>query len=131
MRHEYIAETAGTQLMIGECLRREGRGDEAVPNLRKALEACAESELSMLYEVVQELAVVAMLHGHHEVAVRLLGASDAFRRQAGLAQWDPRDVERTVDSLRRTLRADAFETLWQRGAELTREDAIELARTVE
>jgi hypothetical protein len=72
-----------------------------------------------------------MLHGHPEVAVRLLGASDALRRQAGLAQWDPRDVERTVDSLRRTLGADAFETLWQRGAELTREDAIELARTVE
>jgi hypothetical protein len=57
-----------------------------------------------------------------------LGASDSLRRQAGLALWDPRDLERTEHSLRRTLGADAFETLWQIGSELTREHAIELAR---
>jgi predicted ATPase len=129
-RHEYLAEAAGTHLTVGECYRREGRVREAVPELLTALEACAQGEQSLLYEVLQEIAPIAMLHGRPDVAVRLLGASDSFRRDAGLSPWDSADVELAIKSLRRTLGEAAFERQWEDGAALTREAAIDLGRTV-
>jgi len=117
--------------MVGECHRREGLIRVAVPELLAALEACTEGEQSLLYEVLQELAPVAISHERPDVPVQLLGASDSLRREAGLSPWDPGDVKLPVDSLRRTLGDAAFERQWQSGAALTREAAIELARTVD
>jgi predicted ATPase/class 3 adenylate cyclase len=130
-RYEFISEAALTHLTVGECYRREGRMRDAVPELLAALEACTQGEQSLLYEVLQELAPVAISHERPDVAVRLLGASDSLRREAGLSPWDPGDFELTVDSLRRTLGDAVFERQWQSGAVLTREAAIDLVHTVD
>ena len=72
-----------------------------------------------------------MLPKAADLGARLLGAAERLRETMGLALWDPADHAHTVDSLRRRLGEEAFEQAWAAGRELTEEEAVALAGTVD
>ena len=63
-----------------------------------------------------------------EVAATVLAAADARAADAGvtLKNWDPA-VAKMLRSLRERLGDEAFDAAWERGNELTAEQAFELA----
>ncbi len=126
-----VVDVAGTHLMVGECLRREGRCTEALDELRRGLEFSLEAgDLSILPETIQEFAAVAVVLGQPGAGAALLGSSERLRREMELPLWDPSDYERTSTALRDQLGDEVFEAEHARGAALTDDEAIDLARSI-
>jgi predicted ATPase len=125
-------DAAGTHLMIGECLRREQRVDEAIPQLRTGFElALTARDVSVLHEVFQEFAAVALIRGKLETAAALLGCSERLREELELPIWDPEDYKRTAAALAHRLGEARFGEGLANGAALSDDEAYDLARSVD
>ena len=129
--HSAVDE-AGTRLMIGECLRREGRHADASEQLRTGLELSRQvGDISALHEAVQEFAALAVVLGRPEVGAALIGSSERLRTETDMPMWDPADYERTVTALRDQLGDVEFESLREAGAALSDDEAFALALTID
>jgi hypothetical protein len=69
------------------------------------------------------------LQGHHERALKLGGAAEAFREQYGGGSPPPLiELEDPRESLRGILSDDRIAQLWNEGREMSLHDAIAYAR---
>jgi predicted ATPase len=128
----HLAEIAMTHTMLGECHRREDELDEAHRELGLGLDVAAESgDLATLYELLQEHAGLAVARRQPEAAARLLGASHRLRDELGAPVWDPEDVTRMTSAIEDAIGGPALRALRSKGASLTLEDAVDLARSID
>lgn len=125
-------DVAGVRLMIGECLRREGKVAAAIAHVRASLDLLVDTgDTSILHEVIQELAAVAAHTGRPETGGRLLGSSERLREEAGVPTWDPADRDRIVAFLRAALGEHSFEDVHLQGAGLSNDEVFALARSID
>ena len=79
---------------------------------------------------LQEFAAAAVMLGQPGAGAALLGSSERLRREMELPLWDPNDYERTSTALRDQLGDEVFGAERSRGAALTDDEAIDLARSI-
>ena len=63
-------------------------------------------------------------------AARLWAVSRRFFDEYGQVSWDPEEVERGLAAARSELGATRFDEAWRAGQELSRDEAVVLARTI-
>jgi predicted ATPase len=125
-------DRAGAVLMIGECFRREGRIDDAVAQVRRAVDqAVTCGELTVVQEALQELAALALIRNHLETAARLAGASQRLRSELGTTLWDPADFTLTISALGDHLAPGRLDELMEAGAALDAEEIVALACSID
>ena len=108
---------ASAHCLIGECLRRTGRLDEAVLELQTALRIAVEAEDRQLWpELLDELAAIAIRRKDVSSAGRLLGAAERLREAMDIPVWDPADLDQTVGMLRSAIGGNS----WENEAEIGR-----------
>jgi predicted ATPase len=131
------AEALGTELDMGMALRNLGihRGDQGRVAEAKDLLARALQTLWRGYVrggtsyTVDGIAELAAAEGAHEVATRLLAATDAVREASGapiIPMFAPR-FGRAVDGLREAMGSEPFEAEWARGRTLGLNGAAKVA----
>jgi tetratricopeptide (TPR) repeat protein len=119
---------AQSLLAIGSVLVRDGRGREAREFLTQALELMLALEyMEGVAEALVAFAALAELEQAHETSATLLGAADALRQQVWAQPIDSGIGAWTMDTTRRSLGVEAFETLRRSGARMEPEAAAALA----
>ena len=107
-------------------LRAIGRVEEADREMRGIIaRALTMSEPAELAVLAEDYAAVTAELGHHERAVRLLGAADAMRAQLSLprAGWQDDEIGTAIEKSRNTLMGEQWDAAYERG----RGTAIEAA----
>ena len=117
---------------LGAVALERGDADDAGTLLRRALIVLHEAgDAEAVAETLGRLAGVAAAKGQAERAAQLSGASDALMRKigAGLADYDHKRLERHLARARSALGENEYESLEQRGAGMTPEDAMDYGLT--
>ncbi|SDM06507.1 BTAD domain-containing putative transcriptional regulator [Nonomuraea jiangxiensis] len=133
----YPSSEVGDHLLWAERgFTAELRGDEAqatAHHLRGLELACSMGEpraLALSFEGLAGAAALSRDAGRAARAAELLGAADAARRGVGapLPPAERGDVDRITAAATAVLGEDAFAESYRRGARLTRQEAVNLAR---
>jgi hypothetical protein len=89
------------------------------------------NESDVLSFMIRGSAFLAVARNQPARAAKLLGAAETLDKTiyaaANISAGDKLDYEQNLAALRAQLQKDAFEALWQAGAALTLEQAIDLA----
>ena len=104
--------------------------DRAATLSRRALQAFSGlGDKDGIAEALEVSAGVARASGTPSVAVRLAGAADALRTEAGLPLSPPdrERVEKWISEARAALSDDDFDLRWSEGAAMTTEQAVDYA----
>jgi non-specific serine/threonine protein kinase len=122
----------GVLWALGRLLRETGDYAAARPIWRRhLLERCQTGGLSGIMTSLEEHALLAAAQGQHERAGRLWGAAATLRTSLGSQVSDSRaeikEYEERTAHLRAVVGANAFETAFEAGYALTREQAIAYA----
>jgi DNA-binding CsgD family transcriptional regulator len=124
-------EQARAHFWLGQLDRRRGEHHRAEGHLHEALEIHAgHGYRQMAAAALEGVAGLEFDHGRPAVAIRLLGAAAAIRRDGGVNYrlgWQT-DYDADLERARSFLDEDSFAEEWQRGTELRLPDAVELAR---
>jgi tetratricopeptide (TPR) repeat protein len=124
LRAERVAPH-GQAMMLSQVSRvsvAQGELDEAVGSIRKAMELGLSTEDMPVAALIVEIAAdVDRLAGDAELAARTLGLAAALR---GMRSVPDADVRATIERVRDVLGADAYETAYDAGAALTRDEAV-------
>jgi predicted ATPase/DNA-binding SARP family transcriptional activator len=111
---------------LGRVSVSRGELDEAREYRRQSVELGLSSEdMPLVSGIVEAAADVDLLTGEPELAARLLGLAAALR---GMRSVPDADVRSTFDRLREVLGVEAFETAYDAGAALARNDAVDELR---
>jgi predicted ATPase len=122
---------AHTATNLAELRRVQQHPDDAVELLGSALVALDAVHLyDGLSYALEAVALTAIDRGDATHAIRLLGAADRLRNEAGIPIWGPRldRFEASKDSLRPSLGDEAFELAWSEGQTLDYDAALDAAR---
>jgi tetratricopeptide (TPR) repeat protein len=115
----------GLAMMVSNLCRvatARGELDEARDHGRQSVElALSTEDMPVASVIVEAAADVELLAGDPELAARTLGLAAAMR---GMRTVPDADVQSSFDRLREILGAEAFETAYDDGASLTRDDAV-------
>ena len=107
--------------------QHEGDLETAEDNFRESLESFLElGNKRGIAECLAGLAAVATERGEFDLAIPLLSASGALLESFG-ADWWPADrieVERNLEISRSAVEPDYFKDLWDQGAGLSLEEAV-------
>jgi non-specific serine/threonine protein kinase len=122
----------GVLWALGRLLRESGDYAAARPVWRRhLLERCQTGGLSGIMTSLEEHALLAAAQGQHERAGRLWGAAAMLRTSLGSQISDSRaeikEYEERTAHLRAVLGAKTFESAFEAGCALTREQAIAYA----
>jgi predicted ATPase/DNA-binding CsgD family transcriptional regulator len=117
---------------LAEVLRDQGDLARATSLWEESLSLRAEQgNVAGFAESLSGLAVIALRSGMLERAVELLGAAEGMQTRIGY-QLPPKErdqQERATATLRSRLDAQAFETAWAAGQELTLDEAVVYVRS--
>ncbi len=127
--HRNIGGVGITLSALGMIAYYQARGDDAVELLKRSLRLYREVALTSVGDALEVLGALLGQRGRARIGATLVGAADAWRREAGRAQ---QPFERDLGTeIRATLRArlgdDAFASALTEGAGLDIEGAIDLA----
>jgi uncharacterized protein HemY len=114
-------------LMLGNIALWEGRMNDARAHLRESLEIMRmEGSSRSLANLLESLAAVAAAEGQRNRALTLGGAAEGLREQLALVSSSPfhREISSRLDAARQG--EEAIE-VWEAGAAMSREDAIDYA----
>ncbi len=124
---------ATTQLVgIAICAFHARETEEAVQIAIEALDAATGQQNIPIASWILDFIAAFAVSAAPEEAVRLAGAVDSFRQEAGGGmELEPLEIEdaRTVAS--RVLDPDDLERAWSEGHAMTREQAVDYAREIE
>jgi predicted ATPase/class 3 adenylate cyclase len=123
------ADVAAAQCNLAMALIQLGRVDEAGRlGAEAAMAAIATSDQLLGADCVEVLAAVEVVRGNHRFAARLLGASDAVRKDLGY-ELEPAERalhDRTLDVMQSALSTSELAVAWREGAALSLEEAFAL-----
>lgn len=112
---------------LGQTAHAIGNTDEADRRYRQTAEVAAElHHLAGLLQALIGMAEVYATRGDHDVAARLLGASEAGLAAQGRT-LDPPDqllYNRSVNAARKALGEEVFAVTWAEGSELSLDEAL-------
>ena len=123
-------ELAAALRNLASAARDAGESRQSVAQARESLTLC--SELGDIGGILAGLAILVEAlaeETNDEIAVRLLGAIDALRRQTDTSAEliGGRDQTLLIAALRERLGSDAFIAAWESGRSLLAADAVQLA----
>lgn len=123
---------AGAQLLLGEFEVENREYSAALAHCKASLSTCAEArDVTIISATLQVVASILAAHAEPDRAARLWGAAESLRAERGISLVVPKDranYEHGIATARAALGDDeAFDRAWQKGRELTLEQAIELA----
>ena len=123
------ADAAAAQCNLAMALIQLGRVDEAGRlGAEATMAAIAASDQLLAGDCVEVLAAVEVVRGNHRVAARLLGASEALRKDLGY-ELEPAERalhDRTVDIMQSALSTSELAVAWREGAALSVEEGFAL-----
>jgi hypothetical protein len=108
----------------------EGRVEDAVSLAAESVRLYRDlGDLGGIAIELCRCADITALMGRSDVAVRLLGSSEALREEIGLSMrpWLDAEIQRTLTRVRGELDESTFALEWDRGRRLTPNAAISLA----
>jgi DNA-binding CsgD family transcriptional regulator len=106
---------------------KAGRYPEAVAKAAEALPLFADNgNLTEGSQCIENLADIAGVTGHSELAARLYGMADGLQERMGAPMWPTyrAEYEQEVDRVRVLLDAETMETAWQAGRALSDEEMV-------
>lgn len=119
---------------LGDIARGQGDEGKALQHYLEALDVFhglgyRQAALS----VIATLAALDARAGQAQRAAHLLGAEDALRHEAGFAltPFEQEDLRASIAAAQERLSQDVFERAWSAGRQLSLEEAVALAVTVE
>ncbi len=124
-----VFATADSLSGLGSFYRIVGDSDTARAAQRESLEIFVEvGNPTGIAMVLEEMAMIETMDGHHERALRLAGASDALKEDIGGGA--PAELMRSAESFeesRRSLDPETAERAWNEGREMGTDKAIAFA----
>jgi predicted ATPase/class 3 adenylate cyclase len=132
-RYEALGDWFGMSLarfVFYQVARFTGDYEEARHQLMEYLdEAMERDDVVSVFSILENLPPIEVLQGHHERALKLGGAAEAFREQYGGGSPPPLiELEDPRESLRGILSDDRIAQLWNEGRAMSLHDAIAYAR---
>jgi predicted ATPase len=128
LHHPYWIAAASNNLgmacfHLGDPVRAQALHREALA----LYQSCGSAE--GIVWALERLGVVAAKHGDPQQAARLLGAASAARAEFGKEStaWEASDLKEAAAAVREKLGPEAWETAWQAGRAMAREEAIAFA----
>jgi non-specific serine/threonine protein kinase len=128
MRSKVIA--ADSLAYLGRAALSEGDLASARSHLAEGLRTFSElKNVEGIAFSLEGLAALASREGHNEKSIRLWAAADRIRKSTDspLAPVDQEGCESALSSLRSSVGDDLFSQNWQRGSELTDQQAVDYA----
>jgi predicted ATPase/class 3 adenylate cyclase len=121
-----LFSTADALSGLGSFYRTVGDSEAAAAAQRESLEMFVEvGNPTGIAMVLEEMAMIETMDGHHERALRLAGAADRLKDQIGGGA--PAELMRSGESLeasRRNLDPEAAERAWAEGREMAPDKAV-------
>jgi predicted ATPase/class 3 adenylate cyclase len=121
--------TADSLSGLGSFYRRISDSEAAISKQREALEIFVQvGNPTGIAMVLQEMALIETMDGHHERALRLAGAASALKEETGGGA--PEELMRSneaIENARRTLDPETAERAWDEGRRMGSDKAITYA----
>jgi predicted ATPase/DNA-binding winged helix-turn-helix (wHTH) protein len=113
---------------LGRLLTLNGKYGDAHAYLQGCLDLASEACNDFLIHIcLESCAALACAKGDHEKALRLLAAVDKWRKATNTLVSLGSDFETTLATARLRVDEKTFETLWEEGRTMTRDEAISFA----
>jgi len=119
--------------LVGRLALHAGRIEEASAHLSEAVTAFNTlGNQAVLARMLDHVALLATRADQPAAAISLLGATAALRQHLGVPAMLAEQFmfDRALDSARKNLTPDSFEDAWAEGSRMTRDQAVQHARTI-
>jgi tetratricopeptide (TPR) repeat protein len=119
--------------LLGLVALEAGRIDEASAHLSEAVRAFHTlGNQALVARMLDHVALLATKANQPAAAIRLLGATTTLRRHIGVSARlaEQAFFDEALDTARKNLTPDRFEDAWAEGTRMTREQAVQHARTI-
>jgi non-specific serine/threonine protein kinase len=119
--------------LLGLILLEAGRIEEASAHLSEAVRVCnILGDKVLLARMLDHVALLAARTNQHAATIRLLRATMTLRQYLGVstAPHDQLVPDRVLDAARKNLTPDSFKDAWAEGIRMTRDQAVQHARTI-
>jgi hypothetical protein len=119
--------------LLGRIALDAGRIDEAGAHLSEAVKACNTlGNQAVLARTLDHVALLATRVNQSAAAIRLLGATTTLRQHLGVPATLVEQVlfDEAVDTARKNVTPDSFKDAWAEGTRMTRDQAVQHARTI-
>jgi tetratricopeptide (TPR) repeat protein len=119
--------------LLGRLALHAGRIDEASGHLSEAVKAFDTlGNQAVLARTLDHVALLATRANQPAAAISLLGATTALRQHLGVPAMLAEQFmfDKTLDTARKNLTPDSFKDAWAEGTRMTRDQAVQRARTI-
>jgi tetratricopeptide (TPR) repeat protein len=119
--------------LLGRLALHAGRIEEAGAHLSEAVTAFNTlGNQALVARMLDHVALLATRANQPAAAISLLGATTTLRQHLGVAAMLAEQFmfDRALDSARKNLTPDSFKDAWAEGSRMTRDQAVQHARTI-